>query len=406
MRILIISCLILLLQNTVIGQSQADVLFSYDNCTLSEDANNPLLLNPGIEMGGIECTCGVAFNAMGFDGVDDCAELDGRVKDFFAEDFSFSFYFFVEDHITPGVLFSIQNDCGSRDSTFVIKYDNFANELSVTLSQNIRDIINFKAPLKENKCWHHFTLVKEGEDYLFYYEGEFQESKSVGVEIVFGKEFPVLLANSPCVDPTNPVADQKFHGKIDEFKIFQQVLSADEVDQDFVKVDQILNGDTTIFEGNSVQIEFEGSCANTTWDPTTDLSNTVINPISTPTESRLYNLTMDHGTCIARDSIKINVVFEDDIDCSALLLPNAFTPNGDGLNEGFGISNLFIIEEISYFEVYDRWGAKIFETNEKNGKWDGSFDGQKLNPGMFVYKIEYTCQSESYRKVGNFSLLR
>ena len=94
------------------------------------------------------------------------------------------------------------------------------------------------------------------------------------------------------------------------------------------------------------------------------------------------------------------------MECENLLLPNAFTPNGDLLNDRYGISNLFLIQSMEYFEIYDRWGAKMWETNQKNDTWDGAFKGNAVNAGMYMYKVKYTCRDQEYVKVDNFSVLR
>src|SRR6185436_2984842 len=68
-----------------------------------------------------------------------------------------------------------------------------------------------------------------------------------------------------------------------------------------------------------------------------------------------------------------------------IYVPNSFTPNGDGLNDTFGISG----EAIQTFSlrIFNRWGDIIFDTNNTNDKWNGTFKGQKVPMGSYVYKI-------------------
>ena len=120
-----------------------------------------------------------------------------------------------------------------------------------------------------------------------------------------GEKFPVLIGSSSCTDPTLLNPNQKFHGRVDELILFNSALSAEEITSEYLQIDQIANGDTTIFEGNSVVLEFDGSCGNVNWSPTSTLSSTGINPIATPTESTTYNLSISHGTCVAEDSVRI-----------------------------------------------------------------------------------------------------
>lgn len=113
-----------------------------------------------------------------------------------------------------------------------------------------------------------------------------------------------------------------------------------------------------------------------------------------------------HDNCVTTDSIRIFVLQDDDIDCDNLLLPTAFTPNGDNINDDYGISNTFIINDLQRYEIYDRWGLKIFESADKNEKWDGAFRDQNLMPGTYVYKIEYECRGDNFQKTGSFNLIK
>jgi len=376
--------------------------FGYNGCNLEEEVAN--FYQQGVEFGNPSCECGVRGMAMSLDGLDDYAVLDTSLTEDLLKDFSMSFYLFVDDHTLDAPILSIKKDCVSRDSALLIKYLSNTNELEIEISENIGDVMGFRAELPNNFCWHHVVLTKSGTSYSFYLNGVFIESLDIGIEVNLGLDHPVYLGQSECVGLTS----QNFHGKIDEFELYNFPLTADQIRNLNVRADQILSNDTTIFEGNSVIIGFDGSCGNVSWSPTTDLNNTGTDPIATPSESTTYALEINHGNggCIARDTIQINVVSESDISCDKLLLPNVFTPNGDGLNDSYGISNLFIVDQLESFGIYDRWGGKLFESNTKGEEWDGSSQNGLINAGMYVYKIKYMCKSESYRKVGNFSLMR
>ena len=69
----------------------------------------------------------------------------------------------------------------------------------------------------------------------------------------------------------------------------------------------------------------------------------------------------------------------------SLYIPNSFTPNADGLNDNFGISG----EGIGKFsmKIYNNWGELVFETNDINQKWDGSFHGKPAEEGVYVYMV-------------------
>lgn len=90
-------------------------------------------------------------------------------------------------------------------------------------------------------------------------------------------------------------------------------------------------------------------------------------------------------------------------------IPNAFTPNGDGINDYFFPRQL-LSGNVSgfYMQVFNRWGQLIFETTHANGRgWDGKFNGQDQPGGVYIYWINVTFDNnrqEQYK--GNVSLIR
>ncbi|HNQ11590.1 MAG TPA: gliding motility-associated C-terminal domain-containing protein [Bacteroidia bacterium] len=68
-----------------------------------------------------------------------------------------------------------------------------------------------------------------------------------------------------------------------------------------------------------------------------------------------------------------------------IYIPSAFTPNGDGINDQFGIGG----EAVSEFHmiIFNRWGEKIFESNEVDRQWDGTFKGQLVQEGAYAYNV-------------------
>ncbi|MGD1894579.1 MAG: gliding motility-associated C-terminal domain-containing protein, partial [Cyclobacteriaceae bacterium] len=73
-----------------------------------------------------------------------------------------------------------------------------------------------------------------------------------------------------------------------------------------------------------------------------------------------------------------------------VFLPNAFTPNGDGLNDVF-LYKAALVESV-IFEVYNRWGELIFRTNQLDVGWDGTYNGVLASQGTYLYKIDVTDQ--------------
>lgn len=88
-----------------------------------------------------------------------------------------------------------------------------------------------------------------------------------------------------------------------------------------------------------------------------------------------------------------------------LHVPNAFTANGDGLNELWGIVPVFVKEY--HVQVYDRWGSKVYDSQDKLTDWDGFIRGVQTANSVYVYAIRYTGWDGSvhYRK-GTVTILR
>ena len=70
-------------------------------------------------------------------------------------------------------------------------------------------------------------------------------------------------------------------------------------------------------------------------------------------------------------------------------VPGAFTPNHDGLNDYLYPLNAYKVTNL-LFRIYNRLGQLVFETQDWNKRWDGSFKGQGADPGTYVWVLHYT----------------
>jgi gliding motility-associated-like protein len=116
----------------------------------------------------------------------------------------------------------------------------------------------------------------------------------------------------------------------------------------------------------------------------------------------IYLFVTDTNGCIASDFIEVSV------EPCKFFLPNAFSPNTDGENDEFQINYYNIIcLEYSLIVIYNLWGEKVFESTDVAKGWDGTFNGNKENPGVYTYYLEATLISgEVIRKKGSVSLIR
>ena len=90
----------------------------------------------------------------------------------------------------------------------------------------------------------------------------------------------------------------------------------------------------------------------------------------------------------------MSAISNDFEDCVPVYIPNSFSPNDDGINDVFSIffEESSGVERIAFLQIYNRWGALIFEQNNfipNNGatQWEGDFKGKPLNTGVYVYQV-------------------
>lgn len=127
------------------------------------------------------------------------------------------------------------------------------------------------------------------------------------------------------------------------------------------------------------------------------------NTYGQPGESTLFTVAaIDTNGCEAEDTVSVEV-----IDDQTLFIPNAFTPNGDGHNDYFQIyGKLDAIKKID-FQVFDRWGEKVYETEDVDFKWDGVYKGDKLPVAVYVYTLTASLLDDTEHEYkGSITLLR
>lgn len=142
------------------------------------------------------------------------------------------------------------------------------------------------------------------------------------------------------------------------------------------------------------------------WEYDETLSDTSsANPLAFPLETTIYRVyAEDENGCTVSDTV-IVYVYRTPCKDGGVFLPNAFSPNGDGVNDVLRVRSLRVTE--LYLAVYDRWGQLMFETDDQNKTWDGTYGGKPLDSGVFGYYMKAKCDSgEVIEKRGNISLLR
>ncbi len=158
--------------------------------------------------------------------------------------------------------------------------------------------------------------------------------------------------------------------------------------------------------GTSVQLQATpGTGVTYSWQPASLVSNPLLaNPTANVQETTTFFVTVSDGICTRTDSVKVNVY---DLRCQEpdIFVPNTFTPNGDGTNDTLFVRGRHI--ERLEFQVFDRWGEKVFETVDQTKGWDGRYGGKHVDPAVFVYHLTAWCvDGQRYFTKGNVTVVR
>lgn len=143
--------------------------------------------------------------------------------------------------------------------------------------------------------------------------------------------------------------------------------------------------DQRIFEGESAQLAGTagGTDVSYAWTPVYNITDaTILHPVVTPTEDTTYTLTVTSqvGCGEATDDVFIRVY-------KTIVIPNAFSPNGDGINDTWKIEKLETYPTADV-NVFNRYGQLVFHSTGYGKTWDGTYNGQPLPVGTYYYTID------------------
>jgi len=124
------------------------------------------------------------------------------------------------------------------------------------------------------------------------------------------------------------------------------------------------------------------------WSPLTNLNPSdrdgLLAPYVRPSETTTYKLLVyDSNNCPGEDEIKINIDRNRNV-----YIPNVFHANEGDLNRSFRVFIGPGVEKINYTRIYDRWGDLVYSDKSNKPEWDGTCNGRKMNPGVYVYVVE------------------
>ncbi len=155
--------------------------------------------------------------------------------------------------------------------------------------------------------------------------------------------------------------------------------------------------DTTLCMGETFIIKPTANTINYIWQDGTKTANHIA------TTGGLYQITATNGC--GSDTATMNMVFET-CPC-ALLLPNAFTPNGDGVNDNFRPLHACDMQDYN-MTIFNSYGEKIYFSKDPLQGWNGKVGNSRLNQGGYVWMVNYVKPSNKQvvQKQGSVLLLR
>ena len=158
--------------------------------------------------------------------------------------------------------------------------------------------------------------------------------------------------------------------------------------------------DTTIHEGESVQLQSFTNGDSFIWNPTFG-NSTTLKPIVKPNITTTYTLVSMYQGCTLSDAVQVKVLKQD------LDAVTSFSPNGDGINDTWLVPYL---EDYPNCEVkiYTRWGQPVFETTGYSYKktWDGTYNGNVVDEGVYFYIINLRDTTNNAPMQGTVTVIR
>ena len=162
--------------------------------------------------------------------------------------------------------------------------------------------------------------------------------------------------------------------------------------------------DKTIVEGESVQLNGSGTnTASILWTPSATLSaaNT-FTPLAKPLTTTTYTLTVkDNNNCTSTDDATVNVL------PYCVKVMNAFTPNGDGINDKWLVTNGSACTTQVIAKVYNRYGSLVYNNENYQNNWDGTYKGKPVPDGTYYYVLNYKLiNNKQVALKGDVTILR
>ena len=374
--------------------------YSFDGCDATEDSG---LGANGIITGNANCGCGASGNGLLFDG-NTSIQILGNQDIIFGDDFTISFFFLPNPSSNSTMDIISKSEVCGIDSSLEVRYNPNTREMSMTLSQHANLSVRAAYTLPDDRCYHHITFVRRDRELLFYYDGVLVDLAPSAALVNIVNNAVFTIGAGPCLAN----GEVQLRGVIDELRMYNRALTTAEVQELYLPMDKIVSPDTVLFTGTSMQVRLPVTCATSVqWFPTIGVSDPFIaEPVISPPATTVYDVRFNYGFCQAQDSIHLTVADSSDLHCDNVFFPTGFTPNRDNINDVWGMSNVVFLGEFISLEVFDRWGGSVYFSDKMDVRWDGSKNGEELQPGMYVYLLKYRCDGIDKTKTGNVTIIR
>lgn len=180
------------------------------------------------------------------------------------------------------------------------------------------------------------------------------------------------------------------NGCADTDSLYMNILPLPEVD---AGPDQYFNyPSNTTLTGNTFGLNYN-------WSPASGLSCTdCAYPTAIPSEPMWYHLsTTDNLGCVGSDSVYVHPYFP-------VYVPNALTPNGDGLNDVFLVAG----ENLAGFhiQIFDRWGLLVFESKNPNEPWLAGYKDYFVPNDVYTWRLSFDSLERRQELIGHVTVIR
>ena len=169
---------------------------------------------------------------------------------------------------------------------------------------------------------------------------------------------------------------------------------------------ELINASVILTPANAIGITFEWyldtQLIATTQDTFSGNFNLPELPEGIDSDSiQIMVIAINSDGCEEPDTIKIEVLR------NPVVIPNVFTPNGDGTNDEFTTVSIVPVDVVA-ISIWNRWGRKVYDNEDGMGSWDGNQDDKAAASDVYIYQIQYSIAGGStiYTERGDVTLLR